>query len=628
MHVLATAGHVDHGKSALVRALTGREPDRWEAEQRRGLTLDLGFAWTDLDAPTADGRPGTERVALVDVPGHERFVPTMLAGVGPVPAVLLVVAADGGWMPQSQEHLDALDALGVRHGLLVLTRSDLADAGTAAATSRTARSALAGTTLADVPEVRVSALTGGGMDELRSALVGLVRSLPAPDPAAPVRLWLDRSFSIKGAGTVVTGTLPAGTVRVGDELEAVDPAGASRRVRVRSLQSLEERHDAVAAVARVAVNLRGVGVEEVPRSSALLTPGTAWHAREVDVVLTGAARRRTPADDERLPGELLLHLGAAQVTARVRPLGRTAPLVGAGGAGAEVVRLRLRSALPLRVGDTGLLRDPGRRAVVAGIRVLDVAPPDLARRGAGRERAADLTRLAVRVLAGEPAEVAEEVRRRGVVRGRDLVAMGLPRADVAQAAAGSPWLVDPALAERLTADLAGVVAEHARAEPLAGGVPVEAARHRLGLPSVELVAQLLGPALVVRDGRVVPKEAPRGQDLPPRVAAAVQAVLQDLAAAPFVAPDANRLRELGLGPRELAAAVRVGALERVDEGVVLAPGALTAAAAALRPLPAPFTASQARQAWGTSRRVAMPLLEALDAAGLTVRDAESRRRLA
>jgi selenocysteine-specific elongation factor len=222
VHVLATAGHVDHGKSTLVRALTGMEPDRYAEERRRGLTLDLGFAWTSMD---------DEVLAFVDVPGHERFVTTMLAGVGSVPAVVFVVAADGGWMPQSQEHLDALDALGVRHGLLVVTRCDLADP---AAVTRQAREAVSGTGLRDVDAVAVSAVTGQGMDALRTALARLVRSLPAPDVGASVRLWVDRSFTVRGAGTVVTGTLPAGTIRVGDRLHLP----GRRPVGVRGLQSL------------------------------------------------------------------------------------------------------------------------------------------------------------------------------------------------------------------------------------------------------------------------------------------------------------------------------------------------------------------------------------------------------
>src|SRR5690242_80560 len=190
VHVIATAGHVDHGKSTLVRRLTGMEPDRWAEERRRGMTIDLGFAWTGL--------PSGEVVAFVDVPGHERFVPNMLAGVGPAPAALVVVAADEGWMPQSAEHLAALDALGVGYGLIAVTRSDLADPGPVLAE---ARARLAATSLGTVEAVAVSGATGAGLDELRAALDRLVARLPAADTTAPVRLWVDRAFTIKGSGT-------------------------------------------------------------------------------------------------------------------------------------------------------------------------------------------------------------------------------------------------------------------------------------------------------------------------------------------------------------------------------------------------------------------------------------------
>ena len=264
MHVIATAGHVDHGKSMLVRALTGMEPDRWEAEQRRGMTIDLGFAWMTL--------PSGEAIAFVDVPGHERFITNMLAGAGPAPAVMFVVAADEGWMPQSAEHLAAIDALGVRHGILVVTRADLADPAPAL---RQATLKIAGTSLgrgtgppgsADsrrapgapanpggIEAVTVSAVTGQGLPELVAALGRLVARLPQPDPRSGVRLWLDRVFAIKGSGTVITGTLQAGTVRTGDEL-VLTPA--MRALRIRGVQSLgapaAARHRAAAVPAHAA----------------------------------------------------------------------------------------------------------------------------------------------------------------------------------------------------------------------------------------------------------------------------------------------------------------------------------------------------------------------------------------
>ncbi len=581
MHVVATAGHVDHGKSTLVRALTGMEPDRWAEERRRGMTIDLGYAWTDL--PTG----GT--IAFVDVPGHERFVGNMLAGVGPVPAVLFVVAADEGWMPQSAEHLDALDALGVRHGLLAVTRSDLADPGPA---TGSALAHIAGTSLGRVEAVAVSGATGAGLDDLRAALGRLVTALPAPDAAAPVRLWVDRAFTIRGAGTVVTGTLAAGSVRTGDRLQV----GPGRRtVTVRGLQSLGRNTDAVDAVARIALNLRGVQPDEVRRGTTLRTPD-AWLLTDlVDARLQG-----DPAAD--LPSDLSLHIGSAAVPVRVRPLGP------------DTARLALAEPLPLRIGDRAALRDPGRRRVAAGVTVLDVRPPALSRRGAARTRAAELERHD-----GVPDGRAELGRRR-LIRAADLRAMGArpPGAPVA-----GDWLADPDHWARLRSDLAAAVTAHATAHPIDPGLPVEAARRLLALPDGRLVDALVAPPVSLRDGRLWVG----GPPLPAPINAALEEVRRDLADAPFAAPESGRLADLGLGPREQAAAVRAGELLRVADGVFLLPGADARAARVLVDLPQPFTTSEARRALGTSRRVAIPLLELLDRQGRTRRLPDDRRLL-
>jgi selenocysteine-specific elongation factor len=608
MQVVATAGHVDHGKSTLVRALTGMEPDRWAEERRRGMTIDLGFAWTTLD-------PGTQ-IAFVDVPGHERFVTTMLAGVGPVPAVLLVVAADEGWMPQSAEHVDALAALGVRHGLLVVTRSDLMEPELA---RDEARAHLAGTPLADVPAVCVSATTGEGMDTLRAALADLAAALPTPDPRADVRLWVDRAFTIRGAGTVVTGTLPAGTLRVDDELELVGGGRPPHRVSVRGLQSLGEARGRVAGVARVAVNLRGVPREAVARGDVLLTPDRWLLAAELDVRLSQV---RTAVPETRpgtLPEQLTLHIGSAAVPARLRPLG------------ADTARLRPDHPVPVRIGDRAVLRDPGRRRVAAGLTVLDVAPPPLRRRGAAARRAEELAGMT-----GTP-DAADELRRRGHARRTDLVAMGVPAADVAalRAPGAGGVVLDPDLATALGARLAAAVAAHDRADPLDPGLPVEAARRALGLPDARLVEVVLrhgatgldGPtaALTLRDGRVA---AAAAGGLPPAVQRALEELRADLLRDPFHAPETARLAALGLGPRQLASLVRSGALLRIADGVVLLPGADDRAVEVLAGLGPEFTLSAARQALNTTRRVAVPLLELLARTGRAVRTPDGGHRLA
>ncbi|WP_336214181.1 selenocysteine-specific translation elongation factor [Nonomuraea sp. LPB2021202275-12-8] len=565
MRVIATAGHVDHGKSTLVRALTGMEPDRWAEERRRGMTIDLGFAWTTL--------PGGERIAFVDVPGHERFVSNMLAGVGPCPAVMFVVAADGGWQAQSAEHLAALDALGVRHGLIVVTRSDLADPGPAA---EQAREHFDGTGLAGAPVVTVSGLTGQGLPELEAALARLAAALPGPDREGPVRLWIDRVFTVTGAGTVVTGTLAQGTLRTGDELDV-----GGRRVRVRGLQSLTEEVEAAGATARVAVNLRGVGRADLARGMALVTPDAWLPAQVVDVRLAPDVGRRNDAT---------LHAGSAAVPVRVRALG------------ADTARLTLSRPLPLRVGDRGLLREPGRHEIVAGVRVLDVRPAPLRRRGAAAARAAELAGVDV-------PDAAALLRWHGLLTGSELTAMGCPPA-------GEPvvgdWFADPEHWSALRHRLADLVS---RRPPLDPGITLEAAAQLLGLPDRGLAEALTGPPLAVRAGRIVPA----GAGLPAAIAAAVAELAAELAERPFDAPTAERLAELGLTGKALAAAVRSGALVSIGKNVVLLPDALDRAAGTLARLPSPFTVSDARLALATSRRVVLPVLECLDSRGVTRR---------
>ncbi|GFG52393.1 selenocysteine-specific translation elongation factor [Mycolicibacterium agri] len=550
MHVVATAGHVDHGKSTLVQRLTGMWPDRLAEEQRRGLTIDLGFAWTEID-----GR----QFAFVDVPGHERFVANMLAGVGPVPAVMFVVAATEGWMPQSDEHLAAIAALGVRDVMVVISKDDLADPAAAIAQVRER--------LPDAPIVR-----GSDLDAVRAELVALVDRLPAPDGDADVRLWVDRSFTVRGAGTVVTGTLAAGTIRVGDELEH-----DGRRVTVRGLQSLERDRDSVAAVARVAVNLRGIDRQHIGRGDTVRTPGAWLDTAEIDVAL------RNPGELHR---QLVLHIGSAAVPVHVRPLGPAA------------ARLRLTRPLPLRVGDIGLLRDPGEHRIAAGTEVLDVRPPPLRRRGAARERAQELA--------------TGRARPPVCARAEELRAMGFP---VSGQRVGD-WVVDPNWWARRRERLASALTEWSAAHDIAAGMPLETARQALGLPATELVVELLsGTGLEVVDGRI---RRP-GASLPPRVDKAIQTVEEWLAAEPFRAPEADELAELKLGAKELAAAVRVGRLTRIADGIVLGPNACERAAEVLRTLPQPFTVAEAKRALDTTRRVAVPLLEELDRRRITRR---------
>ncbi|SDU81349.1 selenocysteine-specific elongation factor [Microlunatus sagamiharensis] len=592
MHVVATAGHVDHGKSTLVRALTGMEPDRFAEEKRRGMTIDLGYAWTRV----SEGAASTD-LAFVDVPGHERFIASMLAGLGPAPAVMFVVAADEGWRRQSEEHLAAVDALGLTTGLLVVTRSDLADpaAATAEARARIARSSLG-----DVPAVAVSGATGAGLPRLRQALLDLVATLPTPRTDGRVRLWVDRAFTIRGAGTVVTGTLGGGTLRVGDTL-----ALGGRTVSVRGLQSLGSDATAVPAVARVAVNLRGVDVDQVGRGDALLSPG-AWSTTDL---LDVRVRPHDPdAGATDLPAELVAHLGTAAVPVRLRPLD------------GEMVRLTLHHPLAVEPGDRLVLRDPGRHAVAAGAVVLDTAPPALSRRGAAAARARDLAHAD-----DHAAVLADRVRRAGAVRAADLATEGVPTTDPSRVRTVGDWLVDPPTWERWAADLATAVDAQAARTPLDPRLTADAARRHLGLPDRSLLAPLAEAAgLAYAEGRVGRPGADR--DLGPAEAGMAR-LEAHLAAAPFAAPERPELEAWGLGVAELAAAERVGRVVRLAPDMVLLPDGPARAMRVLAALPQPFTTSEARLALATTRRVAIPLLEHLDRRGWTVRQDAGHRRV-
>lgn len=575
MFVMATAGHVDHGKSALLRAMTGMEPDRWEEEQRRGLTIDLGFVW-------AQGKHGP--IAFVDVPGHERFVGNMLAGVGPVPAVLFVVAADEGWMPQSAEHLLALDALGVRHGLLVITKSDLMEPALAA---EEAADHIGQTSLGEIPWYGVSARTGEGIESLRVAIDDLTNRFPPGDPGAPIRLWVDRAFTIRGAGLVITGTLAAGTIRTNDTLEL---ASNGRRFAVREIQSLGQHADSASGVARVALNLRGAHRGDIVRGDALMTPGTYHGTRLIDV----RTRLCTP---DALPPSLLVHIGATTVGARVRPLGT------------DTARLSLDTLLPLRIGDRLVLRHD--RGVAGGAVVLDIDPAAFGRKGAARQRASS--------LAGyddEPDAMAE-LNRRGVVREGVLRAIGV---EPPVAPLTGDWLVAPSAEASLRTRLKEMVAARA-SDPSASPWRVEEARKALDLPDAKLIAALLGPETAIRDGMIVPSSAP--DTLAPTVRAALDAISERAHGFAIL----TELELATLGGAGVGACVRSGRLIRLAADVVLLPAALEAALVALSRLDQPFTAGEARQALGTSRKVIVPLLEYLAAQGKTRRSPDGAHRI-
>lgn len=608
--VITTAGHVDHGKSTLLRALTGMEPDRLDEERRRGLTLDLGYAWVDLDA--GDGRRVT--AAFVDVPGHERFVATMLAGAGAAPAALLVVAADDGWSRQSAEHRDVLDLLGVPGVATVLTKADTVDEGRIDEVRGQIADELADTSLDTAPVVVTDALTGRGIEELADVVAARLDELPAPQDIGRPRLWVDRSFAVAGAGTVVTGTLSEGWLAVGDEVSLL-PSGT--RSRLRGLQALGEPVHRAGPGHRVALNLVGVEHTAVARGDVVVA-GTPWRVTDVAECWI----RAVPGHRVQRTGAWHLHVGSAATPVRLLetagPLGREAAAAGA-------VRLVLDEPLPLVAGDRVVLRETGRRAVAAGG---VVATPDPPRRPRGRSERTQ--------RAGAVREIAEAGRAGRLVA---LVELAGGAADAERLYAAVGWPTPAALPDALAAVGHHVVTVERRAAWRTAvrelGPGTHARETVVGLLRGTGASGELASAVV--DDLVAHEALVRhsgGFALPEHVDAAseerrhrAEALIARLEESPFAPPDLeDAVREVGMEPRELAVLVQSGEIVRCGK-VAFARSAVRRAAEVLGELGAGgrgFTASQAKEAWGTSRRFAIPLLEHLDRTGVTRFDGQYR----
>ena len=563
MHGGATAGHVDHGKSTLVEALTGTDPDRFAEEKARGLTIDLGFATTTL--------PSGAALSLVDVPGHVRFIKNMLAGVGAVDACLFVVAATEGWKPQSEEHLRILELLGVRHGVVALTKVGPADDDLVDLAHLEVEERVAGTFLEGAPVVNTDAPTGVGLDNLRAALDDLLAATPTAVDHGRPRLWIDRAFSARGAGTVVTGTLTGGRLHTDDEL-AVHPAGSP--VRVRSLQNHHAERDELPPGSRCAVNLVGVAHDEVVRGHVLVRSDQWHHTTVVDASLRVLDRLDHPVSRR---GAHVVYLGSGEHPVRMRILGPDALDPGTEGA----VRIHLPEPLPLLPGDRFVLRESGRAETVGGGEVLDVDPTERASR-ARPDRSVDRV---VRERGWVPVDELERLT--GERREPDL----------------DRWVVDPVVLHRTLEDLRNALAD-------AGPRGLDL----VGLGELARAAVVLLDDAEVEAGRLVAA----GVDDPltdhPFVAA--------LAASPFVPPSPD-----GVDRGELRELVRRGDVVEV-EGIFFASSAVDAAgrlaARLLVDHPEGFTVSTFREEAGNTRKHAMPLLARLDATGMTRRRGDLR----
>ena len=617
MYVIGTAGHVDHGKSALVRALSGIDPDRWAEEKARGLTIDLGFAWCEL--------PSGRAVSIVDVPGHERFIKNMLAGVGGINLALLVVAADEGVMPQTREHLDILDLLDVERGIVALTKTDLVDEEWTALVEEEITELLADTALADSTIAPVSALNGDGITELQALIDREIDDLPPiPNQGRP-RLPIDRSFSISGFGAVVTGTLLDGELSVGDAV-VIEPGRMA--CRVRGLQSHEESLDAAPPGARTAVNLSGVSANDLERGMVLTSPGWLEPTRAVDIRLRAVrdASKALPHNSTRT-----LHVGADEVQARVRLLEGDSLAPGA----STWAQLRLERPIAAARGDHFVLRSAD--STVAGGRIVDTRP-----RRHHRNDASTLESLQ-RLLDGSPDDTLLTVlERMEPVRWSDLVARSELAADEATAAlerqiadgsvivldeaglSDSATLMSEAGLGALTARAEAMVEDYVKQFPLRAGLPREDLRSRIGLPqrAFSVLQQQLN-----EDGRLFLNDG--AFDLPNRQAelshaqeAQVAALLQRLKDQ-GVRPEADSKSDPELleylEARHLIVQLKGGV--NLDRSVY---DDMVAATRSLLDEQQRATLADVRDRLGTSRKVAQAFLEHLDTHRITRRVGDAR----
>ena len=639
--VVGTAGHVDHGKTALILALTGIDCDRWAEEKERGITIDLGFAWL---------REGDLQVGFVDVPGHERFLHNALAGLGGIRLALLVVAADEGVKPQTREHLDVCRLLAIPRLVVALTKTDLVSADLVELAGLEVEELLAGSPWPAAPRFPVSSVTGEGVAELRAALVGAAREAAEAEAgaeaesareAAPVRLPIDRAFRLKGLGAIVTGTLAGGRVRPGDSLELL-PAGAT--LRVRGIQVHGEPREEAAAGERTSLQVAGADLGELARGMEVVEPGAFAPTRRLAARFTLLPDAPKPIAG---PVEVRVHLHAAEVIGRLRPLGggEIAP----GGTGP--VELRLAAPLVAVRGDRFVVRRPSPPATLGGGAVLDpawrpgrgraaAAPPvDLA---AGEDEVLEDEVLAAWVRdAGEAGIGAGELARRLGRRPAEVAARlaelagGQRLLAVPEGAGHGPRWIVPAAFRRVAERAERVLADAFRRDRLARGVPkAEAIRRILPGRAAELAGVYLdwlaAAGTIAVEGDLVGLPG-REAELTGEESALARAAADRFAAGGLTPPSPAQLAaELGAKRQILDGVLRYlverGRLVRLPGGLILAASALDALRGELAAAGwERFSVADFKDRFGLSRKWAIPLLEHLDSTGVTRRVGDERQ---
>ena len=623
MYVLGTAGHVDHGKSTLVKALTGIDPDRLKEEKDRQMTIDLGFAWYKL--------PSGNEVGIVDVPGHRDFIENMLAGVGGIDAVLLIIAADEGVMPQTREHLDILDLLQIRNGFIVLTKTDLVDdAEWLELVENDIRGLLKSTSLAEAAILRVSAMTGQGLAELGSAIDNLLAQCPPKANKGKARLPIDRVFSIKGFGTVVTGTLIDGEFITGQQVEIL-PGG--RQVRIRGLQNHKKTVEIASPGSRTAVNLAGVEQHDLQRGMVLASPGFFHETRRLDVKIKTLGSASSPI---RHNDSLKCFIGTAQTLARIRVLGEKEIPPGAEG----WAQLEFESAIPAEKGDHLILRRPSPGETIAGGSVLNANPSRRYKRFAeatvkkltvmdsGSEGQILLTNLETQ----SPVWLEEFVQASGVdeiaarqileqMIGDEVLQIKSDKERETLLVTRNKWQV---IIERVLDKLGQCYRQH----PLRSGIEKRELVNFLKMSqkhsNLLLRQMVISEILFEREGKV----GVQGRQVifSADQEKAASAILKEYDANPYAPPSSQDLAaryEADL----LAAMIEKGMLVRLTDDIALLPEVYQRMTSRIKEFlekESTITLAQVRDMFQTSRKYALAILEHLDQIGVTQRQDDHR----
>jgi len=624
MFVIGTAGHVDHGKSALVLALTGIDPDRLPEEKKRGMTIDLGFAWL----PLADG---TE-VGIVDVPGHERFVKNMIAGVGGIDATLLVIAADDGWMPQTQEHLEILELLGVKEGIVVLNKIDLVKEDWLNLMEEDIRQRLKGTLLEKTVIVKTSATKRVGIEELNKQIQSLISRLKVRKDIGKPRLYIDRVFTMSGMGTVVTGTLIDGSLKIGQEVE-IAPEGI--KTRIKNLQVYKKQVEAAGPGTRVAINLIGIEKEKIKRGDVVINPGTAILTNFLDVKVT-----LLPDSPFSLKhgSEVLFMIGTSEIAGRLILLNVGAqnfePLLKPGQTGFS--RLKLKEPVLTRVGDHFILRLPSPSRTLGGGMVLDVFPSKLKRKDKeliaflSRRENLDLSELILTELKKVDFLAREELFKASIFSSREIEFVLALLEGKEEVVIKKNMVIDKVRWERLLNQILERVKKEHADKPFTHGLRISDLSAKLQFKE-KLISE--GVEYLLSTGKLIQKEnflalPEHRPQLAEKQSPLAQKILKKFEENRFSTPTKGELLEENPDYQKiLIYLLQQGKLVELKEGILYTKEGFEEITKKIREFISqngPSTVSQIREHLNITRKYAVPILEKLDELGITRREGDKR----